>query len=179
MKARPVLRETAPVTKLAIQGTCLCKAVQLGAARVPRQVTQCNCSVCRSYGTLWAYYRRSAVTITAPRDALESYSVRADGLKFVRCRTCGCVICWDGPGKSRDQRMGINTRLLDHAMMADVPIKVLDGDISWRSLGTYVKPEIWSSPSHERVPLAKRRGAPRPLRAAATPPPIRKTRNRG
>jgi len=39
-----------------------------------------------------------------------------------------CVICWDGPGKSPDQRMGINTRLLDRALMADVPVKVLDGD---------------------------------------------------
>ena len=62
--------------KLAIQGTCLCKAVQLGAARKPRQVTQCNCSTCRSYGTLWAYYPRSAVSITAPRGGLEDFSVR-------------------------------------------------------------------------------------------------------
>jgi len=45
----------------------LCKAVQVGAARgCHEQVTQCNCSVCRRYGTLWAYYRRSAVSITAP-----------------------------------------------------------------------------------------------------------------
>jgi hypothetical protein len=133
--------------KLAIQGACLCKAVQLGAARRPRQVTQCNCSVCRSYGTLWAYYRRSAVSIVAARGALEDYSVRARGLRFVRCRTCGCVICWDAPGTARDQRMGINTRLLDHALMADVPIKVLDGDKTWRTLGTYTKPELWISPS--------------------------------
>src|SRR5215468_9361781 len=82
------------VVKLAIQGTCLCNAVQLGVARLPRQVTQCNCSVCRRYGTLWAYYRRSAVSITAPRGALEDYSRRASGLKFVRCRSCGCVIRW-------------------------------------------------------------------------------------
>jgi hypothetical protein len=153
--------------KLAIQGTCLCKAVQFGAARLPRQVTQCNCSVCRRYGTLWAYYRRSAVSITAPRAALVSYSVRARGLKFVRCRTCGCVICWDRPGGGRDQRMGINTRLLDHALMADVPVKVLDGDQTWRVLGGYVKPEMWIAPSRERAQPAKPRGARRPRRGAA------------
>jgi hypothetical protein len=145
--------------KLAIQGTCLCKAVQLGATRLPRQVTQCSCSVCRRYGTLWAYYRRSAVSITAPRGALEKYMVRARGLRFVRCRTCGCVICWDGPRKGPEQRMGINTRLLDHALMADVPIKILDGDMTWRTLGGYVKPEIWISPSRERVRPAKRPSA--------------------
>lgn len=149
------------MTKLAIQGTCLCKAVQLGATRVPRQVTQCNCTVCRCYGTLWAYYRRSAVSITAPRGGLEDYSVRARGLRFAHCKSCGCVISWDGPGKGREQRMAINTRLLDHALMADVPIKVLDGDMTWRTLGTYVKPEIWISPSRQRTRPVKRPGARR------------------
>jgi hypothetical protein len=145
--------------KLAIQGTCLCKAVQIGVARVPRQVTQCNCTVCRHYGTLWAYYRRSAVSITAKRGALEDYVVRADGLRFVRCGSCGCVISWDGRGKDPEQRMGINTRLLDHARMARVPVKVLDGDQTWRTLGTYVKPEMWISPSRTAAPT-------RPARAA-------------
>lgn len=156
--------------KLAIEGTCLCKTVRIGVTRLPRRVTQCNCSVCRSYGTLWAYYRRSAVSITAPRGALENYSVRTGGLKFVRCRSCGCVVCWDGPGKGRDQRMGVNTRLLDHARMADVSVKVLDGDKTWRFVDAYVKPEMWISPSREPAQPARRRparGARRKPRAAA------------
>lgn len=154
---RSGLRDTARVKKPAIQGTCLCNAVQLDVARLPRQVTQCNCSVCRRYGTLWAYYQRSAVSITAARGGLEEFSVRTGGLRFVRCRTCGCIICWDGPGKSREQRMGINTRLLDQALMAAVPVKVLDGDKTWRTLDTYVKPEMWISPSRERPPAKPRR----------------------
>ena len=152
------------MTKLAIQGTCLCNVVQIGVVRLPRQVTQCNCSVCRRYGALWAYYRRSAVSITAPRGALEDYVRRAHGLRFVRCRSCGCVICWNGRGKGRDQRMGVNMRLFDHALMADVPIKVLDGDKTWRVLDAYVKPEIWISPSRERPRPAEPRGARRPRR---------------
>jgi hypothetical protein len=148
--------------KLAIQGTCLCKTVQVGATRRPRQVTQCNCSVCRRYGTLWAYYRRSAVSIIAPRTKLASFSSLTDGLKFVRCVSCGCVICWDSPRKGPDQRMGVNTRLFDHALMANVPIKILDGDGPWRSLGTYVKPEIWISPSRAQARLPKRRSASAP-----------------
>jgi hypothetical protein len=150
--------------KLAIQGTCLCKAVELGAARLPRQVTQCNCSVCRRYGTLWAYYRRSAVSITAPRGALEDYSGRAGGLRFVRCRSCGCVVCWDGRGKDPDRRVGINMRLFDHALMAAVPVKVLDGDKTWRVLGTYEKPEMWISPAREPARPAAPRRTRRPRR---------------
>jgi hypothetical protein len=129
----------------------LCQAVQLGVARLPRQVTQCNCSVCRRYGTLWAYYRRSAVSITASRGALEQFSVRARGLRFVRCRSCGCVITWDGRGKG-DMRMGVNMRMFDHAVMSRVPVKVLDGDQTWRTLGNYTKPEMWISPSREQAP---------------------------
>ena len=132
--------------KLAIEGTCLCGAVKLGAARMPRQVTQCNCSVCRKYGTLWAYFRMPAVAVVAPRGALAQFSRRKGGLQFVRCATCGCMICWKRPGKDRDRWMGINSRLLDHEKMANVPIKVLDGDKTWRTLGTYKKPGIWLSP---------------------------------
>src|SRR4051812_1827664 len=154
--------------KLAIEGTCLCQAVRLGVARLPRKVTQCNCSVCRRYGTLWAYYKRSAVSITASRGALENYAVRPGGLKFVRCRSCGCVVCWDGGGKDPDQRMGINTRLLDHARMAEVSVKVLDGDRTWHFVDTYVKPAMWISPSRAPAQPAKpaQPAQPRPARRA-------------
>ncbi|HET9989495.1 MAG TPA: hypothetical protein VFQ65_13280 [Kofleriaceae bacterium] len=142
--------------KLAIEGTCLCGAVQLGAARLPRQVTQCNCTVCRKYGTLWAYYKRSAVSVVAPRGALADFKRRPRGLRFVRCSTCGCVIQWDSPHEGADQRIGLNARLLDHAKMANVPIKVLDGDKTWRALGSYVNAAIFISPTRARP------SAPRP-----------------
>ena len=151
------------MTNFAIQGSCLCDAVQIGATRLPRQVTLCNCSVCRRYGTLWAYYRRSAVTITAARAALTHHSIRPRGLKFVRCATCGCVICWDASSKDPGRRFGLNTRLLDHALMADVPIKLLDGDGAWRTLGGYTQPGMWISPTHARAIAAKQRA---PRRAA-------------
>jgi hypothetical protein len=31
--------------------------------------------------------------------------------------------------------------------MANVPIKVLDGDKTWKTLGIYKKPRIWISPT--------------------------------
>lgn len=142
--------------KLAIQGTCLCNTVQLGVARMPRQVTQCSCSVCRRYGTLWAYYPRSSVLIEAPRGALEEFSRRPRGLKFGRCKSCGCVIYWDSRRRDPDRRMGINMRNFDHARMADVPISVLDGDLTWRVVDKYVKPSIWVSPKRKPEPPATR-----------------------
>src|SRR5882724_2560609 len=128
------------MSRLAIEGTCLCQAVQVGVQRRPRTLTSCNCSVCRRYGTLWAYYTRSSVTITAPRGGLMAYSVRRGGLRFVRCKTCGCVINWERAPRAPDQRIGLNARMLDHARIADVPISVLDGDKTWRILDRHVLP---------------------------------------
>lgn len=125
----------------------MCGAVQLTIARKPSSVTECNCSVCRRYGTLWAYYRRRAVTIKAPRGGLVSYSVRARGLRFMHCKTCGCVICWDSTRKGPDVRMGVNARLFDHAVIAGVTIVVLDGDHTWKIVDRYRKPALFISPA--------------------------------
>jgi hypothetical protein len=129
-----------------VEGSCLCAAVRVTVARRPRSVTQCNCSVCRRYGTLWAYYRRAAVTIAAPRGGLTSFSVEKGGLRFVRCATCGCVVAWERR-REPDARMGVNARLLDHAVIAEVPISVLDGDGDWRILERYSKPGALISPT--------------------------------
>lgn len=140
--------------KLVIEGTCLCEKVKVGANRKPAQVTECNCSVCRRYGTLWAYYQRRAVSIEAPRGGLVEYARRSGGrLRFVHCKTCGCVIRWKTVRDRADDYVGMNTRLFDHAAMARVKIKVLDGDQTWKALERYVKPGIWITPK------------PRPARA--------------
>ena len=39
-----------------------------GTAQAPR-LTSCNCSICRRYGTLWAYYNFSEVRVIAARGA--------------------------------------------------------------------------------------------------------------
>ncbi|HEY1547641.1 MAG TPA: GFA family protein [Kofleriaceae bacterium] len=127
-----------------IAGSCLCGALTLTVARAPKSVTQCNCSTCRRYGTLWAYFKRSAVTFKAPRGQIREFSLRRGGLRFRHCATCGCMATWE-KDRSADARMGVNMRLFDHAAMARVPIKVLDGDKTWRVVDSYTKPAIWIS----------------------------------
>ena len=52
--------------------TCHCGSVRIRVRRAPRTVTRCNCSICRRYGALWAYYGASAVQIEAPKGGLSS-----------------------------------------------------------------------------------------------------------
>ena len=44
-------------------GSCHCGAVTVEVARVPAEVTSCNCSICGRLGTLWGYYAPAEVTI--------------------------------------------------------------------------------------------------------------------
>ena len=42
-----------------IRASCHCGAVVMEADSQPRSVTACNCSICRRYAALWAYYTRA------------------------------------------------------------------------------------------------------------------------
>lgn len=114
---------------------------------MPRSLTQCNCTVCRKYGVLWAYYRRKQVAITAPRGTLKAYSVRRGGLRFVHCTRCGCLTSWQLPSRDADARIALNARLFEHARIAEIPISVLDGDKTWRVVEQYRRPAMFISPS--------------------------------
>ena len=116
-----------------LKGTCHCGAVQVQVPRKPRRLTSCNCSICRRYGTLWGYYDRSRVKITAPRGATESYSWGSKHLRFVRCATCGCIAYW-GPADRSKSRMGINFRNFEPADIESIRVRRLDGAKTWKFL---------------------------------------------
>lgn len=74
-------------------GSCHCGAVQIRVARRPRRLTSCNCSLCRRYATLMAYYPRGAVSIRHARGATEHYSW---GDKMIRFRIKGARLGLSG-----------------------------------------------------------------------------------
>ncbi len=112
--------------------TCHCGAVSIEIPRRPRSLTSCDCSICRRYGTLWAYYSSTEVRIMARRGATVAYAWGDKTLEFVRCKTCGCVTHWQPTVPERGLRMGVNARNFDPAQLGPVRIKVLDGAVSER-----------------------------------------------
>ena len=117
-----------------IHASCHCGAVRLDVAHAPSQVTDCNCSICRRLGVLWAYYSPSEVTVAGGPEATTGY-VRANGghLAFHHCRVCGCATHWRSLDATRD-RMGVNARLMDPEILAAAKVRKLDGADTW----TYV-----------------------------------------
>lgn len=113
-----------------LRAECHCGRVSIGLANAPVEVTECNCSICRRYGVLWAYYPRADVVVSASEDATSRYAWDDRSIDFVRCSHCGCVTHWS-PNDGRD-RMGINARLLPMEILAAAKVRHLDGAVTER-----------------------------------------------
>jgi hypothetical protein len=126
---RQVPRATA---RAMLSTTCHCGAVTIEIPRRPRSLTDCDCSICRRYGTLWAYYKTTEVRVTAQPGATSSYAWGRKTLSFVRCNTCGCVTHWEPTAPERGPRMGVNARNFEPAQLGRVRIRLLDGAVTER-----------------------------------------------
>jgi hypothetical protein len=100
--------------------------VKLEVATAPETVTDCNCSICRRYGVLWAYYPPKQVRIVKGGQATDIYMWDDKSLEFHRCRNCGCITHWAPVDKSSD-RMGVNARLMAPETLARARIRRFDG----------------------------------------------------
>ena len=80
-----------------VRAACHCGAVRITMEPAPAWVLDCNCSICRRYGALWAYSwdrldkRSLEATLVQGADALEAYIWGDRDLGFWRCKTCGCL----------------------------------------------------------------------------------------
>lgn len=110
-----------------LKATCHCGAVSIEIPRAPESLTSCNCSVCRRYGTLWAYFSKPEVKIIAAAGSTATYAWGPKSIQFVRCSTCGCVTHWEPIVPERGDRMGINARNFEPAKLGDIRIRRLDG----------------------------------------------------
>ena len=115
-----------------VAGSCHCGAVRFTLASAPETVTECNCSICRRYGVIWAYYATDQVQFEPAQPATDTYLWDDRSLAFHRCQVCGCVTHWE-PEPSRDlNRMGINARLLEPVVLAAARLRRLDGAVTER-----------------------------------------------
>ena len=110
---------------MAVEASCHCGAVRLVLDVAPATVTECNCSLCRRYGVLWAYYPRGQVRLVPQPPPTATYLWNGRNVAFHHCTTCGCVTHWSPSDPARD-RMGVNARLLDPSVLAGAELRHLD-----------------------------------------------------
>lgn len=80
-----------------VRAACHCGAVRITLEPAPAWVLDCNCSICRRYGVLWAYRSdpigktELSVELVQGEDAVEAYIWGDRWIGFWRCKACGCV----------------------------------------------------------------------------------------
>jgi hypothetical protein len=110
-----------------ISTTCHCGSVTIEVAHAPSVLTNCDCSICRRYGTLWAYYQGNEVQISCKEGTTSTYAWGKRSLRFVRCNVCGCVTHWEPTDPKRGPRVGVNARNFEPSQIGNVRIRRLDG----------------------------------------------------
>ena len=116
-----------------ITATCHCRAIRLEMVRPPDSVTQCNCSICRRLGALWAYFAPREVKVTAKPGATHPYVWGDRMLAFHRCRSCGVTTHWQSLDGTQE-RMGINGRIIEGLDWETIRIRPFDGADTWKYL---------------------------------------------
>ena len=118
----------------AIVASCHCGTVRIDLPELPATVTECNCSICRRYGALWAYYTREQITLHAAANELASYSWGDRQIAFRHCGRCGCLTHYESVEQGPDGRFAVNARMLPPDLMAALTVRHFDGADSWRYL---------------------------------------------
>lgn len=114
-----------------MEATCHCGAIRLEIDAELGELTDCNCSICRRYGALWAYFSPKAVKISDGDTDVYMWGERM--IAFHRCKHCGCVTHWLATKPDHD-RMGVNARLLPPDVLAKARIRRFDGADTWKEL---------------------------------------------
>ena len=113
-----------------LEGSCHCGGARWTLEGDPGPVTACNCTLCRRYGTLWAYdFEGERIRATGRTTAYTRTDLARAGLETHFCPTCGCVIFWRGlhVGPDGRRRIAVNVRLAAPDAVADLLIDHFDG----------------------------------------------------
>jgi hypothetical protein len=117
-----------------LEGSCHCGAVRLRLPHRPGRATDCNCSICRRLGALWAFFDLGAVEIAGDPGETQDYVWGARTLRTVRCRHCGCATHWLPLKPEAGAKHGVNLRNFPPALLEGLQIRHFDGAVS----STYV-----------------------------------------
>ena len=124
-----------PTTLPMLEASCHCGAVRIEIdAPPPTQLTSCNCSICRRLGALTAHFHPRQVTILAEPGATVPYVWGDRMLAFHHCKVCGCYTHYENLLEKYQDRMAVNARMMDPAVIAGAQIRRFDGADTWKFL---------------------------------------------
>ena len=117
-----------------LRASCHCGLVGIEVPAGPEWLINCNCSICRRNGALWAFYPRDDVRLTGHPEHTTGYVWGARSIETFRCRRCGCVTHWEPLTPEAGTRLGVNLRNFDPHEIGDARLRRFDGAHTWTYL---------------------------------------------
>jgi len=111
--------------------SCHCGAISLTVPSRPEYLVDYNCSICRRYGALWAFYESATVKLVGHPESTTAYIWGQRSIQTMHCKICGCVTHWEPITSEAGTKFGINMRNFQPAVTAGVRIRKFDGAESW------------------------------------------------
>ena len=107
--------------------TCHCGNIELTAAYIPKEIANCNCSICRRYAASWAYYEPKDVSISHTQKASGAYIWGDKEVAFHHCTLCGCITHYVTTDKCDANVTAINMCMADNEIKDAIPVRKIDG----------------------------------------------------
>ena len=107
--------------------TCHCGNINLTLTQLPVEVAECNCSICRRYAAMWAYYTPDQVSVSYTQEKSKFYCWGDKEVEFHRCDLCGCVTHYVTTPKCDAKILAVNMRMAENETLATIPIRKING----------------------------------------------------
>jgi len=117
-----------------LTGTCHCGAIRINVSEPPQSLIDCNCSICRRYGALWALCDTGTVQVTGHPEHTAEYIWGSKTIRTLRCSSCGCVTHWESLQPDPGSKVGVNMRNFDPRDLMAIQIRRFDGAETWSYL---------------------------------------------
>ncbi|MCV0382279.1 MAG: GFA family protein [Erythrobacter sp.] len=120
--------------------SCLCDAVRVETRDTPEFLHECNCTLCRKTGALWAYPSPDTVSVKGTTARYQRTDKERASAEIHFCPTCGSTTHFtltEGTiAAFGNTMMGVNARLADEAELAGVELRFPDG-AAWAGAGEF------------------------------------------
>jgi hypothetical protein len=117
-----------------IRGSCHCGSISFEITQKPKWLVDCNCSICRRVGALWAHVDIDSVTITPAQGGTIAYVHGDKMLAIHTCKDCGCTTHWENLKPEEFSLMAVNFRMCEADDAAEYRIRRFDGADTWAFL---------------------------------------------
>lgn len=107
--------------------SCHCGNVQLVFEKLPTEVGECNCSICRRYNASWAYFSPEQVIVHIKEKETQFYCWGDKQVEFHRCDICGCTTHYRTTAECDADILAVNMRMADNEVLNSIPVRKING----------------------------------------------------